>query len=131
MTQHQYIAAGQLRHRIKIIDPTTVSSTQDSFGQPIPAKDPPVIAENLPAMIEFLSGKQVYTAATFTSQVTHRVTIRWRAGIKPQQEVNFTDPEGKVRDLQIMFIDNPDELNRMLILNCLERDQSVRFDVIT
>lgn len=131
MQQRQYIEAGKLRHRITVTDPATVAGTQDEYGEIIAGANPPVVAEDIPAMIEFLAGKQVYTAATFTSQVTHRVTIRWIPGIKPQQEVNFTDPEGKKRNLQIMFIDNPDERKRMLVLSCLERDQSVRFDVIT
>lgn len=126
-----YIEAGKLRHRIKIVDPTVVDTgAQDSFGQIIPGANPPTVADNLPASIEFVSAKQIYAAQTFTSQVTHRITIRWMAGIKPEQEVQFTDPEGKDRHVQIVSIDNPDQQSRMLILNCLERDQSVRVDVI-
>jgi head-tail adaptor len=129
--QRQYIEAGKLRDRITISDPSTASGTQDGYGEILPGANPPIVAEDVPAMIEFASGKEVYTAETFTSQVTHRITIRWIAGIKPQQEVQFVDAEGNTRNLQIMFIDNPDQRARMLILSCLERDQSVRSDVTT
>lgn len=129
--QTNYVEAGKLRQRITITDPATVGGTQDAYGELIPGADPTPIYDNLPARIEFVAGKQVYTAATFTSQVTHRVTIRWAPGIKPQQRVTFLDVEGNKRQLQIMFIDNPEERRRMLILNCLERDQSARADVVT
>jgi len=129
--QTTYIEAGKLRQRITVTDPATVGGTQAPDGELIPDADPAPIYKDLPARIEFVSGKQVYTAATFTSQVTHRVTIRWAPGIKPQQRITFLDAEGQTRQLQIMFIDNPDERRRMLILNCLERDQSARADVVT
>jgi head-tail adaptor len=128
----QYIEAGRLRDRITISAPATaVNGSQDAYGEIISAANPPIIAENVPAMIEFVGGKQVYTAETYMSQVTHRVTIRWMPGLLPQQGVTFTDQEGRLRQLQIMFVDNPDQRNRMLILNCLERDLSVRVDLTT
>jgi SPP1 family predicted phage head-tail adaptor len=125
-TPPTYIQAGKLRQRIRILDPTVVTTAQDSFGGEIPGTDPAVIADNLPAAIEFVAAKLQYTASTFTSQVTHSVLIRWMPGIKAQQEVTFTDAEGRARVLQIQFIDNPDERNHFLILSCLERDQSAR-----
>ena len=133
MAAPKYIEAGKLRDRITISDAATSNGQQDAFGEIISGASPPIIpgGENVPAMIEFVAGRQVYSTETFTSQVTHRVTLRWMPGIKPQQEVNFLDYEGNKRNLQIMFIDNPDQRNRMLILNCLERDQSARVDVIT
>jgi head-tail adaptor len=118
-----YIEAGKLRQRVTIIDPTQAPSGQDSFGGIILTTGV-LIAENIPAAIEFVSAKLQYVGM-FTSQVTHRVTIRWMPGIKAQMEIIFTDAEGRERKLQIMFIDNPDERKHMLILSCLERDQSV------
>jgi SPP1 family predicted phage head-tail adaptor len=124
-----HLQAGKLRHRIRILDPTLVTTQQDSFGGEIPGTDPAVVADNLPAAIEFVAAKQQYTASTFTSLVTHNVTIRWMPGIKAQQEVTFQDAEDRRRVLQIQFVDNPDERNHFLILSCLERDQSARVGV--
>jgi SPP1 family predicted phage head-tail adaptor len=121
-----HLQAGKLRQRITILDPTQVTTAQDSFGGEIPGSSPAIIADNLPAAIEFVTAKQQYTAQTFTSLVTHNVTIRWMPGIKAQQEVTFTDGEGRARVLQIQFVDNPSEKNHFLILSCVERDQSAR-----
>jgi len=131
LTKGHYIEAGSLRDRITISDPATQSGTQDDYGEVISGANPPIVASNVPAKIEFISGRNVYTSETFVSQVTHRVTLRWMPGVKPQQEINFVDQEGNTRNLQIMFIDNPDQRNLMLILNCLERDLSTRVDVTT
>jgi SPP1 family predicted phage head-tail adaptor len=123
------IEAGQLRHRINIIDPTQITTQQDGFGGEIPASAPTPFAVDVHAKIEFVAAKLQYTASTFTSQVTHNITIRWRPGIRAQQEVTYVDDEGRTRILQIQFIDNPKELKHFLVLSCLERDQSTRLVV--
>jgi head-tail adaptor len=127
----QYIQAGRLRDRITISAPATSTGTQDGYGEVISGANPPIVADNVPAEIEFVSGRIAYTAETFLSQVTHRITIRWMPGVKPQQEINFVDQEGNTRNLQVLYIDNPDQKNLMLILFCLERDLSTRVDVVT
>ena len=129
--QAAYIEAGKLRQRITIVDPTQVTTVQDTFGGNVAGQEQPlVIARDLPAAVEFVSDKMVYSAQQYVSQVTHRVTIRWMAGITAKQQVVYKDPEGRQRVLQVQGVGNPDERNRMLILNCLERDDSL-FDNVT
>jgi head-tail adaptor len=122
-----YIQAGKLRHRITILDLTVgVPGSQTPSGGIIPGPQPTPIAEDLPAAIEFVSAKETYSGDQFISQVTHRVTIRWKPGIRANQQIYFTDAEGRQRTFRVLFIDNPDERNKMLILSCLETDESTR-----
>jgi SPP1 family predicted phage head-tail adaptor len=126
-----YVEAGKLRQIVQIVDPTQVTTVQDSFGGNVAGQEQPlVIARDLPASIEFVSDKMVYSAQQYVSQVTHKVTIRWMPGITAKQEVVYLDPEGRQRVLQVQGVGNPDERNRMLVLNCLERNDSL-FENVT
>jgi head-tail adaptor len=127
MPATNYIQAGKLRQRITILDLTVgVAGSQDSFGGIVPGPQPTPIADDLPASIEFVSAKESYSGDQFVSLVTHRVTVRWLPGVRANQSVLFTDAEARVRTLQVLAVDNPDERNKMLILSCQERDDSTR-----
>lgn len=108
------IQAGQLRHRLDIIAPTLV---QDTFG------GTDIDQENVVATIwgyvESLTGRELEAAQQIVAQVTHKITIRWMDGLRPQQNVVFDN-----RLFQIQAIQNPDERHHALILLCVERQDT-------
>lgn len=77
--------AGRLRHRIDIVQ---VSSVQDSTGGFNLSND--LVYANVWASIEALSGTEKFAAHEFVSQVTHQVVIRF-IGAAPswQKQTNY------------------------------------------
>jgi SPP1 family predicted phage head-tail adaptor len=117
------IRAGDLRHFIQILQ--QAPGDQDSFGQPTVGDESPIAT--VWAKIEALSGRELYAAQQKVSQVTHRITIRYMAGLKSGMKVLFNDPgTGMPRKFQIQDVENPDEIPHMLWLLCMERDDSAR-----
>jgi SPP1 family predicted phage head-tail adaptor len=110
------IYAGQLRHQIKIVD---LTNSQDSFGGV--AIDSATPFATVWAAVESLSGRELYAAQQKSSQVTHRITMRWMDGVFARQNVWYGD-----RQFQIEYVENVKELNKILYLFCIERDDSVR-----
>jgi SPP1 family predicted phage head-tail adaptor len=108
------LQAGKLRHRIQIVEPTLARDS--SGGWDVNAATPVV---NAWASVEALAGRELYAAQQKVSQVTHKVTIRYRDGIKSKQNVWFHD-----RMFEIQAVENPDERTKMLVLLCLERADS-------
>ena len=116
--------AGALRHVVQLV---SLAAQQDSFGGPITA-DATVFA-TVRASIEAMSGKELYAAQQMSSQVTHRVTVRWLPGVTSSMDVWFTSGSPALtRQFQVMSILNPDELNKLLVMLCIERDDS-KFEV--
>lgn len=114
------IAAGELRHRVSILQP---NNTQDSFGD-TQIGDDSVIFESVPAKIETLQGRELWSAQQKVSQVTHRITIRWIPGITAKMNVGWFDE--RQRFFQIEDVQNPDGVHHRLDLLCIERDDSAR-----
>ena len=124
MPRRDTIRAGKLRHAIQIIN---LSTQVDQFGGPVTA-DATVFA-TVRASIEALSGRELYQAQQVVAEVTHLVTIRWMAGVKAKMDVWFAEGIGSptvitTRQFQIMHVDNPDEQHHVLLLYCIERDDS-------
>jgi SPP1 family predicted phage head-tail adaptor len=111
-----HIAAGELRHVIAIMQPTLA---QDANGNISPSAQ--ALVANARAKVEALTGRELYQAQQRVSEVTHRITIRWQAGIKAKQNVWFDS-----RQFQIEAVENPDEVHHLLSLLCIERDDSAR-----
>jgi SPP1 family predicted phage head-tail adaptor len=116
MASQTRIAAGRLRHRILIVQPTLA---QDASGGT--QEDQANTFATVWASIEALSGRELYAAQQKVSQVTHKITIRWWPGVKANMNVQFED-----REFQIESVENPDEQKKMLVLLCMERDSSAR-----
>jgi head-tail adaptor len=120
-----YVEAGRLNRIIKIIDPTIIPDTvQDPFGGPLNGQEFPALVGGINqewGRVEFLGTNTLFSAQSASAQVSHRVTIRWRPGIKATQQIYYIDNEGAARLLQIRAVENPEETNEMLILACLER----------
>ena len=122
MPQRTKIEAGKLRHTVQIMN---LSKVQDSTGGPVTA-DATVFA-TVRASIETLSGRELYKAQQMVSQVTHLVTIRWYPGIQSRMLVWFSEPvEGVTvtRQFRILYTENPDEKHHVLLLYCIEVDES-------
>jgi SPP1 family predicted phage head-tail adaptor len=110
------IFAGRLRQRVQIVLP---SGTKDSFGGSTPGG-----GESLGtvwAEITALTGREAVAAQSFTSIATHRVTIRWMAGVLAKCQVIFGS-----RTFQIEAVLNPDERTKVLHLLCVEVNDSTQ-----
>jgi SPP1 family predicted phage head-tail adaptor len=120
------IRAGKLRHRISIVTQTLV---QDSFGGTSILDTELFVSAR--ASIEALTGKELITAQQKVSEVTHRVTIRFRRGILAKMNVQYVDAKdnNRLRMFQIEAIENPNEESKMLSLLCIERDDSALLGV--
>jgi SPP1 family predicted phage head-tail adaptor len=115
-----YLEAGKLRHVVTIYDPAPVQDSQGgtSFGNLAPF----AVTR---ARIESLLGRELYEAQQLVAQVTHKITIRWQRGIRAKQFVGFRSPDLD-RVFQIQHVRNPDDIPHLLILLCVERDDSAR-----
>jgi SPP1 family predicted phage head-tail adaptor len=112
------IAAGELRHLVTIAQANT---TEDKFGGADPSLAGATELATVYAKVEALTLRELYSAQQKVSEVTHRVTIRYLSGIKAGMLAWF-----RGRQFQIQAIENPGELNKLLVLLCLERDDSAR-----
>lgn len=110
------INAGDLIHRIQIVKPTLAQDSAGGWQQ-----DTDSVFATVWASIEALTGRELYAAQQRVSEVTHKITIRWYPGIVARMNVWFDN-----RVFQIQAVQNPDERKIMLVLLCLERDNSAR-----
>jgi SPP1 family predicted phage head-tail adaptor len=108
------IQAGQLRHRIVIVQPKLA---QDSSGG-WKIDDENIVA-TVWASVEGLIGRELFAAQQKVSEVTHKITIRWMSGLTAKMNVWFDE-----RLFQIEAIVNPNERHKMLVLLCIERNNS-------
>lgn len=102
--------AGSLRHRVNL---QTRSATADGFGEP--AQTWTTTHANLPASVEPLVGREMIAAQAVQAPVTHRVRLRYVAGVEAAQRVLFGS-----RVLDVHTALNRDERNRELELMCSE-----------
>jgi SPP1 family predicted phage head-tail adaptor len=110
------LQAGKLRHRIKIVEPTLA---QDSFGGTAIDVARPVAT--VWASVETLAGREIEAAQALVGIATHKITMRWQRGIRAKQNVWWED-----RQFQIQYVDNPDGIHHVLVLICIEREDSTR-----
>ena len=120
MPRRDVIRAGKLRHRIQLMNP---AKQQDQFGGPITA-DMQTFA-TVWGSVEMVSGRELYKAQQMVAQVTHLVTIRWLAGVHSKMVVWFSEGSPIItRQFRILYIENPDEKHHVLLLHCIEIDES-------
>jgi len=103
------IAAGKLNVRVTLQTP---SGSQDSFGQRVRTWS--TFAE-VWASIAPLSARELQARDAASLQVSHRVTIRWRAGVTSEMRILYG-----TRVLQIVGIRNLDERNIALEIDAIE-----------
>jgi SPP1 family predicted phage head-tail adaptor len=106
---------GRLRHRINIVQ---VSPTQDSTGGQNLSID--ILYANVWASVEAMAGGDSPNGVGgFVSKTTYQIVMRYRSGICAKLQVQFNG-----RQFQIESVQNPDERNKMLILQCVEINDS-------
>ena len=106
----QDVRSGKLRHRIEIQQST---DTRDGFGA-VSGQTWNLFCYAW-ASIEPLSGREYFAAAQTQSEVSHKITMRYKAGIKTYFRVTWND-----RIFNILSVINTREENRELILYCSE-----------
>ncbi len=74
---------GRLRHRLKIYDKGTI--TRNGVGEEIPAYD--ALVATVWGAVEPLSGREFLEANQVQADVTLRIVIRYRSGIRPEMRV--------------------------------------------
>lgn len=102
---------GKLKHRIKIQQ--SVQSTDNLGGGP--ASWSTISGGTAWASVEPLSGRELYHAQQLSSRVTHRIVIRYLAGVTAAMRVLFGS-----RTFEIKSVMNQGERGRWLDLLCEE-----------
>lgn len=106
--------AGELKRRIRI---QQQSATQDEYGQPIESWGDVLACW---AAIKSATSKEVYAASGFTSQITHKITIRFPRDIEIGSNMRVLFGS---RVFLIQTVPNPDEGIQELNLMCLELNE--------
>ena len=104
---------GTLRHRVNI---NTVPTSKSTTGADT-AGTPTLYAREM-ARIEPLQGEERFTAGREATEVTHRLTIRHRAGVIATMQAEKV-VDGRVFD--IVSVISQDERGRWMQLMCRER----------
>lgn len=102
--------SGKLRHRITIQQPT---NTAGSMGQVTTTWSD---LATVWASVEPLSGSERWRAQQVQPGVSHKVTLRYLAGVTPAMRVQHG-----TRYLNIDSVLNTEERNVELVLNCVEQ----------
>lgn len=102
--------AGLLRHQITIESPTR---TQDSLGEPLLTWSTFATTR---ASVEPLRGMELIQAAGVEANITHRVTIRFRDGLRPDMRIRH---RGRV--LNIVSVSDIEERERRIEIMCKEQ----------
>jgi len=111
-----HLAAGKLRHRIQIVK---ANGTVDSFGGVPQDLTNWQVLHNAWAQIDTLNGRDMLTSDSFMSEVNLRVTIRYFSDVDASCRIWFN---GKT--FQITAVVNPDQRTKMLVLLCVEINDS-------
>jgi SPP1 family predicted phage head-tail adaptor len=112
------IEAGRLRHQVQL---SSLSATQDALGGEVPSGSPYATCW---AAIEPLTGQELYQAQQYVKEVSHRVSIRYLPGVNAADVVIWSAPGGSTRTFTINAVINPQEVDAILQLLCLERNDS-------
>jgi SPP1 family predicted phage head-tail adaptor len=113
MAQMLYTPVGDMVHKITILDPGTDRNPDGSMP------DPSIFADGVDAKIEGLwsAAGALKTAQQLVTEVTHRITIRYRDGLLTRMLIQF-----RSRTFTIERILDPDERQVELQMLCIERN---------
>jgi SPP1 family predicted phage head-tail adaptor len=106
------VKAGDLRHRVEIQSST---AARGQSGATLPAWNTSVPFAYARAKIEPLSAREVFAAEAASAEVTHRITIRYLAGLKTDMRIKHG-----TRYFDVVGIRNIEERNAWLELLCVE-----------
>jgi SPP1 family predicted phage head-tail adaptor len=106
---------GRLRHRVTLQRRTGAAN---AFNEPT---DTWTDIATVSAGVEPISGREYFAAQQVQSEVSHRVTIRYLAGVNPKDRIVWTDPATDVaRYFDIRAVLDRDERHREMQLMCVE-----------
>lgn len=106
----QILDPGRLPHRVTFMVP---AAGKDATGGPLPL----VAGATTWASVDFVNGKNQYGGQTFVAEATHRISMRYRAGVFANWEVQFQGVNFK-----ILYIDNVQQAGVRLDLYCVVLD---------
>jgi len=101
---------GGLRHRVKLL--RRVLTDADGFGQQ--ATDYQEYA-TVWASVETLTGRELEMARQISATATLKVTVRYHADLTETDRIEFSK-----RIFEIVAMDNPEQRNELLYLQCSE-----------
>lgn len=101
--------AGDLRHRLTIQAPLPTANADAGLS------DNWTTVATVWAAVEPLSGRSYFTAQQAASEVTHRVRMRYRTGLRPEMRLLYG-----TRHLYIEAIIDPGERHAELEVMCRE-----------
>jgi SPP1 family predicted phage head-tail adaptor len=108
-----------LRDRLLIQAAQDGPPQQDKFGEPIPQWG--TVATRW-GKIEPLSGRELWQAQQVQADVTHRIRLRYFAGLHPKHRFAKAEPKlGTTRIFSILGTPNPDERKREQLCLCKEQ----------
>lgn len=107
--------AGRLRHRVTIQERT---GDANAYNEPA---DTWTDVVTLSAGVEPISGREFFASQQVHGTVSHRITLRYYAGVTIKHRVKWTDPATSVaRIFDINAVIDRDERHRSLELMCTE-----------
>lgn len=104
--------AGQLRHRITIQQKTAGSPQQNAAGEPDVSWTDYLVVY---ASVDPVTGKEPFLAQEHMSVVSHKIRVRYRAGVTAAMRVVYAS-----RYFDIKAVLNWGERNKELLLLCEE-----------
>jgi SPP1 family predicted phage head-tail adaptor len=99
--------SSDLRHRITIQQKSFI---RDTYGQPVEEWSD---VFTVWASINPLTGKDLFAAESVQSEITHKIKIRFKLGIKPDMRVRFGDRYFQIISPPINFNERNIELQLM------------------
>lgn len=103
--------AGQLKHKLDI---EMELNSQDAYGQLTQVWV--VFLRGIWAAIEPISGREYFSSQHVNAEISHRIKIRYKAGITPNMRVKF----GDTRYFNIVSVIDLFEAHREMNLMCTE-----------
>jgi SPP1 family predicted phage head-tail adaptor len=110
------LEAGKLRHRVQIVKAT---GSVDTFGGVPPDLSNWQVLHSAWADIKTLNGRDMLVSDQFMTQVNLQVTIRYFPDVDASCRVWFNK-----KTFQITAVVNPDQRTKMLVLLCVEINDS-------
>lgn len=110
------LAAGKLRHRIQIV---RANGNVDTFGGVPQDLGNWTVLHDAWASIDTLNGRDMLISNQFMTEVNLRVTVRYFPDVDAACRVWFNG-----RTFQITAVVNPDQRTKMLVLLCVEVNDS-------
>lgn len=109
--------AGQLKHRVTIKGVIETKTAQFGF-----TKADLIVAKRTPSFVEPLSGRELERAQQIEPRSTHRVTMRYRTGVKAGQTLIYHDGRAGDRPFEIVAPPLDIEMNHVeLQILCREQ----------